>query len=370
MPTSEFRLYLNNNPATEEQLDLFSEIRVDQAIGMASEAELHLALTVDDEGRWSGMEDEFAQPGGRVRVEIKVGDGEFVPLIDGPIVASRFELSAEPEESKMTLVVQDDGVLLNQEQKVLVYENQRADEIASQIFSDFGLTPEVDGLPDAGAALDRFVVQRGTAMQLLKELARRHGMFIYVKPGESPGTSIGVFKRPSWEPGDLPELLLLGEERNVARFSAEFDALKPLAAAAYHVSIADKSELVSETESADVEPLGDEAAHDVVTPARSLLARTREEQSDLDEATAAAVNLSSFAYTASAEVDADTYSGVLQPYQVLTVAGVGGTLSGDYLISRVTHVIEDEGYRQQFELRRNARSAGSNGNGGPVGGIL
>jgi hypothetical protein len=49
---------------------------------------------------------------------------------------------------------------------------------------------------------------------------------------------------------------------------------------------------------------------------------------------------------------------------------VGGYLSGDYLISRVTHVIEDEGYRQQFELRRNARSAGSNGNGGPVGGIL
>jgi phage protein D len=305
-----------------------------------------------------------------VRIEVKVGESEFVPLIDGPIVASRFELSAEPEESKMTLVVQDDSVLLNQEEEVVVYENRRADEIALQVFSDFGITPEVDSLPDAGAALDRFVVQRGTAMQLLKELARRHGMFLYVKPGDSPGASVGVFKRPTWEPGDLPELLLLGAERNVAHFNAEFDALKPLAAAAYQVSIADKRELLSETEAAAVEALGDEAAHDVATPARSLLARTREEQSDLDEATAAAVDLSSFAYTASAEVEADSYSGVLQPYLILTVAGAGGHLSGDYLISRVTHVIEDEGYRQEFELRRNARSGGGGGNGGPLGGIL
>lgn len=367
MPTSEFRLYLNNTPASEERLDRFSEIRVDQAIGVASEAELHLDVSVDDEGHWSGLEEDFAQPGTRVRVEIKVGEGEFVPLIDGPIVAIRFELSAEPEESEMILVVQDDSVALNQDEEVVLYENQRADEIASQIFSEFGLAPEVDNVPDAGAALERFVVQRGTAMQLLRELARRHGMFVYVKPGASPGASVGVFKRPTWEPSDLPELLLLGEERNVARFNAEFDALKPVAAAARNVSIADKTELTSETESAEVRPLGDEAVHEVVTPAKSLLARTREEQTDLDEATAAAVNLSSFAYTANAEVEADAYGGVLRPYQILTVAGIGGYLSGDYLISRVTHVIEDAAYRQQFELRRNARSAGgSNGGlGGP-----
>jgi phage protein D len=316
------------------------------------------------------MEEDFAQPGARVRVEIKVGDdGEFVPLMDGPIVAQRFELDASPCGSKMILVAQDDSVLLNQDEEVAVYENQRADEIASQIFSDFGLTPEVDTLADAGAALDRYVVQRGTAMQLLRELAREHGMFLYVKPGESPGESVGVFKRPAWEAGDLPELLLLGEERNVSKFQAAFDGLKPLTAAASSVSIADKSALSSATDAADIAALGDEGAHDVVVPAKTLLARTREEQSDLDEATAAAVNLSSFAYSASAEVSAGGYAGVLQPYQVVTVAGVGGTLSGDYLISRVTHAINHGSYSQKFELKRNARSSGAGGNGG-LGGIF
>lgn len=369
MATVEYSVFLDDEAADEETLAMFGEIKVDQAIGMASEAELHIDLTVDDEGYWNGMEEDFAQPGRRVRVEVKVGEeGEFVPLIDGIIVGNRFELSAEAESSEMVLVVQDDSILLNRDETVTLFENKRADEIASQLFDEAGLDADVDEVPDPGAPLSRFTVQRGTPMQLLKELARRHGMFVYVKPGAEPGTSIGVFKYPSWEPSDLPELLLLGEERNVARFSAELDATRPLTAIAYNVGATDKAVIGAELDTPDVEALGDEGAHDVVVPVRTWLARTREEQSDLDEAVFAAVNLSSFAYTASAEVDADSYEGVLAPHQIVTVAGVGGQLAGDYLISRVTHTLNDEGYQQSFELKRNARSAASAG--GATGGII
>jgi hypothetical protein len=370
--SADFILYLDNEPADAETIARFGEIHVDQAIGMASEAQLHMDLTVDDEGYWDGMEEEFAQPGARVRIEVKVGeDGEYVPLIDGPIVGNRFELSAEPEGSKMVVVVQDDSVLLNRDETVELFEDKRADEIASQLFGDFGLEADVDETPDAGATLTRFTVQRGTAMQLLRELARAHGTHLYVKPGSTPGTSIGVFKYPSWDPSELPELLLLGPDRNLASFNAELDATRPLAATAYSVNASDKTIVGSTLDVPDIEPLGDEGAHDVLAPARTLLTRTREEQSDLDEAVFAAVNLSTFTYSASGEVDADSYEAVLQPYQIVTVAGVGGYLSGDYLISRVSHVLNDEGYRQQYEMKRNARSAGSGaGDGGLLGGIV
>jgi hypothetical protein len=66
-------------------------------------------------------------------------------------------------------------------------------------------------------------------------------------------------------------------------------------------------------------------------------------------------------------VDADRYSGVLAPHTVVRVAGVGPALSGDYLVSQVTHVISEAAYRQQFSLRRNARSAGGGGLGLPGG---
>src|SRR3954471_16010857 len=99
---AEFRLYFDNEAADDDRLGRFSEIRVDQAIGMAAEAELDLDLSVDDDGNWDEIDEDFAQPDTRVRIEIKVGDdGDFVPLIDGTIVSNRFELSAEPEESKM-----------------------------------------------------------------------------------------------------------------------------------------------------------------------------------------------------------------------------------------------------------------------------
>lgn len=371
MATAEYRMYLDNEAADEDTLSLFGEIRVDQAIGMAAEAELHLDLTVNDEGYWDLMEEGFTQPGARVRVEVKVGEeGEYVPLIEGTVVGQRFHLSAEPESSEMVLIVQDDSVLLNQDETVELFEDKRADEIAEKLFDDFGLDADVDAMPDAGSALPRFTVQRGTAMELLKELARNHGAHVYVRPGDEPGVSVGVFKYPSWEPSDLPELLLLGEERNVASFRAEFDATRPLTATAYSVTAADKTIIGSTLDTPDVETLGDEAAHDVVVPAHTLLARGREEQSDLDEAVFAAVNVSSFAYSAAGEVSADIYEGVLLPYQIVTVAGVGATLSGDYLISHVTHVLSDEGYTQQFELKRNARSGASGGAGGLIGGLF
>jgi len=270
----------------------------------------------------------------------------------------------------MTLVVQDDSMRLNLDETVTLFEDKRADEIAAQLFDEFGLEADVDPTPDAGSALARFTVQRGTAMQLLKDLARRHGMFVYVRPGNEPGASVGVFKYPTFERGDLPELLLLGAERNVARFSADFDAMRPVAATAYSVGAGGKTVIGSTLDKPDVETLGDEAAHEIVTPGRTLLARTREEQSDLDEAVFAAVNSSTFAYTASTEVVADTYKGVLAPYRVVSVAGVGDSLSGDYLISRVTHVLTDESYSQQVELKRNARSAAGGALAGLLGGIL
>jgi len=71
MPTSLVRVWLDNNPASDDQLSRFGEIRVDQRIGMASEAELELPVSTDGAGAWSGLEDDAARAFSRVRVEIQ-----------------------------------------------------------------------------------------------------------------------------------------------------------------------------------------------------------------------------------------------------------------------------------------------------------
>jgi hypothetical protein len=375
MALAEFRVYFGDTAATTDQLGMITDIKVDQAIGMATEAELKIVLTADDTGAWVGMDDDFAQPFSRIRVEVKLGDesdeGDYEPLIDGPIVGQRFDLGAGPGESMLTLVIQDDSVLLNREETVQVFEDMTADAIVEQLFSDAGLETDVDSVPDAGSALTRYVVQRGTAMQLVRELARANGMFAYVAPGDTRGTSTGVFKKPDLTSGSVPGLLIMGTDRNIDSFSAQFDALRPLTASAGNVSITDKSALSSSADSSDLDPMGDEAVHDIVSPlSAALLARTREEQNDMDAATQAAVDLSSFAYSSTCELDAERYNTVLSPHQVITVSGAGSVLSGDYLVSRVTHQINEDSYKQKLTLRRNARAAGAGGGLPSLGGIV
>jgi len=371
MALANLRMYLDGTAASEEQLDMFREIRIDQAIGMATEAELEIDLALDDEGMWSMIEEEFAQAFKRIRVEIQMGEGEFVALIDGSIIAQRFELSAGPGESVLTLVVHDDSVLLNQIETVALFEDKTPSEIAETLITDAGLEAEVEAVASAGSNYTRYVVQRGSAMQLLRELARRHGMFVYVKPGDTPGKSICVFAKPSLLPSGATELLLIGEDRNIHKFSVQLDALMPMTVKAGDVRLSDTSMLTSEASTASLDSLGPEAMHTVLAPqAVSILNSAREEQNDLDAATEAAVDLSAFAYTASTEIDANDYTHVLSPYQVISVAGPGGYLGGNYLINRVKHVINAEGYTQSLTLKRNARSPGYAAGAGLLAGVF
>lgn len=373
MSVSELSLYFDSAPANDLQLELLQEIKVDQTIGMAAEAELSLSIGVDRQGNWSGLSEEFVQLYKRVRVEIKVRNGDFIALVDGPIIAHRYELGSSPNNSKLVLVVQDDSVLMNQHERVEIYQDQTEEDIATSLFQDFGMDIDIDldnNTTNSSGGLSRYIVQRGTAMHLLRELARRKGKYVYVKPGDIVGRSTGLFKRPDLSSGDFPELLLLGEKRNINQFSASLDGVRPVTVKAASVDITDQSLLTAEVSRTSIDTQGDTAVHDIVEAGTTLLTRTREEQNDIDLATQAAVDHSSWAYSANVEVIADNYGGVLSPYKNVFVNGAGPMLSGSWLISQVTHRINDENYKQAVTLRRNALSGNYNGIGDLAGGVF
>ncbi len=367
MSVAGLKVYLDNAAADTSQLDLFREVRVDQAIGLATEAELKMDVGLDTGGSWSGIDEDFAQPGRRVRIEVRASDGQYIALIDGPIVAQHFDLSSEANSSTATLIVHDDSALMNQTEEVALFEEQTADAIAGQLFSAHGLAVEVDPVTAVTGGLARVVVQRGTAMQLLRELARRHGRFLYVSPGDAPGTSTGHFVTPDLSETDLPELLGVGADRNVNKLTLHFDGLRPMSATASGVRITDRTVLSAEVSKSGLAALGAVPAHQIASPGSLRMARTREEDGDLADATQAAVDHSSWAYAGEGEVRIDAYGAVLTPHRVVRVAGAGSYLGGEYLIARVTHTLNDEGYTQRFSLQRNARSDGDSGASVPGG---
>lgn len=355
--TTEYRVYLGGEPASDEALGRIRVLRVDQAIGMATEAELEMDLAIDDNGVWSGIDTDYAQPFERVRIEVKPDRADaFVALVDGPIVGQRFSLTEAAHGSRMTLVVHDDSVLLNREEGVELYQDMSASDIARRLFGDAGLTPEVDAVEGPAADPDQVVVRRGTPMQLLRQLARRHGMFVYVRPGGSTGSSVGHFRRPDLGDGGQAPLRVTGQGRNVGRFDCEFDGLRPTRASARGITLADRSEQEGVSGQSGLDPLGARASLDLVPAGQTLLAGTRAGDADLEAVVTATVDVSSWAYSAAVELDGDAYGEVLEPYRTITVAGAGGYLGGPWLISRVLHTLTAGSYLQQVSLRRNARS--------------
>jgi hypothetical protein len=54
------------------------------------------------------------------------------------------------------------------------------------------------------------------------------------------------------------------------------------------------------------------------------------------------------------EVEANQYGHILKSRKTVTIRGIGETYSGVYYVSHVTHVFTDDGFRQVFQVKRNA----------------
>lgn len=362
MAVSEYRVWFDNRAADAERLALIEEIRVDQAIDMVTEAQITVPLGRDDSGDWPGVLDDAFQPMTRVRVEVRIGTGGFVPLIEGRVVAQRFELGGGPNESQLIAVVNDESAMMNRTDRARLFEEMAPEDIAALIFGEYGIAPETESSGVGAPTLERTVTQRGTDFGLLRRLAREANMVTYVEPGSGPGTTTGRFRRlPTDDDDGLPELVLTGAERNVNKLVLELDALSPVAAASESIDPASLQVLTADADASATALLGDTATIDVAKPGTVFAESRSGDQTLLAAAVQSTVDRGAFAYSGHGEVSAEIYTGVMRPYRVVSVAGAGTLLSGRYLISEVTHSLRDEGYTQTFTLRRNAFSAAGGG---------
>jgi hypothetical protein len=358
---TEFRLYFDNEPATREQLDQVERITVEQEIDMAWEARLEWAICVDEQGRWSGDDARFMQSFSRIRIEVRVGQGNFVPLIDGPVVGFDSARSPQPAQSSMTLVVDDDSVYLNRRDEVARFEDRSDSDIAAELFDIEQIaTTDIDETPPAAGSVPPAVVQRGTAMQLLRALAQRHAMHAYVLPGDEPGQSVGAFKRLPTEPArTLPALVLLGPGRNLESLDIRQDAQRAADARTAALTVTDKGVVRGQASFRDLELLGPQFSLERQEGEATRIVRADHGDTvDPQQRAEAEARRESYTFRATGRVVPDCYAGVLRPYQAVSVRGINDRMSGTYVVRQVTHTLTRSQYAQAFELMRDAESAG------------
>lgn len=362
MPAVRYRMYVNSQPATRDQLDRVEEIDIDQEVDMAWEARLRIPVCTSTNGSWDGEDEPFLQPFARVRIEVKVGERGWTPLIDGPIVGSDRRMNSEPGQSSLIVIVHDDSAYLNQNEEIDSFQNMSDHEIAREVFDHTDQIDDVDiqdSLP-CSCSTTPHEIQRETKIQLLRRLARRQGMHAYVLPGDSPGKSTGCFRKFPISPSDLPSLVLLGPDRNIVSFNISSNATGPANVRGFSLSIGDRAVAEGTSQTRYLDLLGSDGvlAHDSDAGTRLL---EPDSNCCLSPAQAAQVEAerAAFAFEATGAVLAECYGASLAPYKIISAGGVGGRVSGEYIIKKVSHRLDRWQYSQQFTLLRNARSGGA-----------
>ena len=214
MGDTRFRIWFGDRAASEEELARIEEIEVTQEMDAFWEARLRVALCLDANGRWLHWPGDTAQAFSRVRIEIDIGHGRFVPLIDGPLVSIDAELDAQPGRSTATMVVRDDSAFLNRDEEVEPpFENRRHSDVVEELFERFEQIR--DTRIEATTATIESTVRRGTVLQFLRELAWVNDRHAYVLPGEERGASIGCFLPDPEDASDLPPLVMIGDNRSL-----------------------------------------------------------------------------------------------------------------------------------------------------------
>ena len=361
----EFKVYYGGTPATQEKLDAIEEIVVDQEIGRAWEARIKIPICISEDGTWGGEDDPAYAEFARVRIEARIGDGDFVPLIDGRIVDQDPGLSADPGGSTLTLTVHDDTTLLHREAASESFPPGDSDsDIASSVLraAELGGAVQVDPI---GAPTDQSSVVRrhGTRMQLLRLLMARHrDFYAYVLPGSSPGTSDCFFKKLPDDPDpSLPDLVLTGPERNISGFNIQRMANRAARFQGATLKMSDKSVSTASTDSSAVTPPEGEPS----TAAGGSDIRVRplpcgsDDRADPSEIAEGAARKSSFTVRADGAVLPLCYSAILSPYRRLRARVSNSRYSTTYVIFKVTHTLGLSEYTQSFSVQGNAVSPSS-----------
>lgn len=356
----EFKVFYGTEPATKEQLDAIEQIVVEQEVGRAWEARIKIPVCIAEDGSWHGENEPAYAEFARVRIEVKIGDGEFVPLIDGRIVEQQPDLNASPGLSAVTLIVHDDTTLLHRDEGSEPYTGTDSD-IARTILTDAALGGNVEVEETTPGADSEAVTNRsGTRMQMLREIMTRNpGFYAYVQPGATVGTSDAFFKKLPTEPdAALPTMYLSGPDQNITGFSIQRNSNRASTVEGSHLSTSDKSVTNASSSHADTPPAAGETSTGG-TPSDTRVRRLSPgigDHADLNQAAAGAAEESAYTLSSEGSVIPACYSAVLSPYRMVSVRVSNSRYSGGYVIFKVTHTLGISEYTQSFSVRGNGVS--------------
>ena len=355
-----YALTVNGNAASSTLLNAIKQIEVEDHAAMADMLRLRLAVAIKEDGSgWTLLDDALFTRLANLKLSVTIGSGSAIPLINAYVIEVDTSFSSAPNGSELVVTAMDSTVLMHLDERVKPWPNMMDSDVASSIFSDgsYKFTPVVESTKWSRQENDHTLMQRGTDIQFLHQLADRNGYECFVEMNDS-GEVEGHFHPPKHDAQPQGTLTInMGSATNVNKFRAKFDMLGPATAKATTLDPDDKSAQKGQAdEVTQADGMGDEPVVPADRPRKVLLSQLGMAQAgEVQRFAQSVVDRSSWSIVADGEVNTVAYGGALKAKQPVMVRGVGRQFSGRYYVERVLHQITSDGsYVQKFTLRRNA----------------
>lgn len=367
MPHDFMRIEFDGEEIDTVYSDLLKlEVELDDEL--ASMFRLRLGMLQTSEG-WTSLDDERLQVWKPVSITAGFED-DNEELLTGYITHVKPHFQANAEQAYLEIWGMDASVMMNRIEVLKDWPNKKDSDIATEIFTSYGLAAEVEDTSVVHEENVSTIIQRETDMQFLKRLALRNGYECYVQGSNA------YFGPPSID--DEPQPLLavhFGNETNIHNFSVGVDAMAPVNVGMFQIDRMNKETAEVNIENSAQTSLG-------ATNSSSILGAGMQAgqlyigcngASGAAEMTALCQGLydrAEWFITAQGEVTANNYAHVLMPRKPVTVKGIGETYSGIYYVNHVTHVFTCDGYKQMVRMKRNALLPAGNEDFGGSGSLL
>jgi phage protein D len=371
-----FQLIFDGTPADDQLIDVMGPLEVEENADLPGAVQLTLPVDSDGNGELTWVNDSRFQPFVNLAVVVTPQGKGNQCIFDGYILSSKLHLQKGTAGSTLQVWGQDASWLMNLEEKVREWVDVTDEDVASQIFSDYGFDSASDNSNDESPSHTEdthTLMQRASDIQFLRTLARRNGKLCRVLCTGTPGERTGYFAKPAVQ-GDPVVTLDLNNPDNwtVDALDLSWDVARPsevLSAQALFNDSDQDGVSVDQTESG-LDLLEDRGLAEFAGRQMSvLLTAPIDSAQELTLRAQAMVREAAWFVRCEGEVDAYRLQAVLRVGTVVMLNGAGALNSGKYFVWSVRHTIDKQSHRMKFVLVRNALGTPAAG-GGLLGAML
>jgi phage protein D len=333
MPETRTVITVDGAPLTARQLELVRSVSVEESLGSPDKASVTVALDTDNASAWRSSLDALVAPATPFTVRVARGGTSYE--IDARSVSANWNFTPGGL-STLTVEGMDRSVEMDRRDVQRLWQDTTDSTIAQTLFTRYGLAAQVESTPAGTDSATYSPQQSGTDWAFLRGLAGRNGFDLHVESID--GVVTGVFRRIN-PTAAAQGTLRLGYGDLGGRATA---AVQLLAGQEVHLT-----RTVPGTTDTDV--ASDPGTGNAMGP-RSLGGAT---------ATAMAER-SAFGASLSTTLTAPDMP-LVRARRTVTVAGLGPTLDGLWLVKSVRHTVTSGGHSQALGLIRNALGGGPAG---------